>query len=237
MNQLAANHANPVISVIVPVFNGESYLAEALQSILEQDYRPLQVLVVDDGSTDQSAALAETTPDVQVLRKEHSGLAATLNHGIAQATGALLAFLDADDLWLPGKLTCQVAALQNDPTLDMVFCHIRQFRVAPGNGRIERVFSPAQPGVAKTGMMIWHSSFNKVGGFPEGVEHHDFLDWYARACGVGLKSSVLPDVLALRRVHEHNLGRQNPAMKHQKFLNALRANLNRRRQQGAGEHE
>lgn len=237
MNQPTANHDKPVISVIVPVFNGESYLAEALQSILEQDYRPLQVLVVDDGSTDQSAALAETIPGVQVLRKEHSGLAATLNRGVAQATGALLAFLDADDLWLPGKLTYQVTALQNDPTLDMVFCHIQQFRVAPGNGQPERIFSSPQPGVAKIGMAIWHSSFAKVGGFSEGAERHDFLDWYARACGVGLKSSVLPEVLALRRVHEHNLGRQNPAVKHQKFLNALRANLNQRRQQGAGEHE
>jgi hypothetical protein len=156
---------------------------------------------------------------------------------VAQATGELLAFLDADDLWLPGKLAHQATALQNDFTLDMIFCHIQQFRVAPGNGQAERVFSAPQPGVAKLGMVIWRSSFNTVGGFSEGVERHDFLDWYARACSAGLKSSVLPDILALRRVHEHNLGLQNPAAKHQKFLNSLRATINQRRQQGVSDQE
>jgi hypothetical protein len=84
-------------------------------------------------------------------------------------------------------------------------------------------------------MLIWRSSFTKVGAFSEDAERHDFLDWYAKAVGTGLQSTVIPDVLAMRRIHNRNWGRQNEARKQSSFLHTLRAALNKRRQHSLNE--
>jgi len=220
----------PSISVIVPVHNGEHFLYEALQSIKRQNYQPMEVLVIDDGSTDQSAAVAEACSEVRVLRKKHSGLAATLNHGIDHATGQLFAFLDADDRWLPEKLMRQVAELVDRPGLDMVFCHIRQFTSLPdiaGGG--EKCLS-IQAGISKTSMLIRRASFYKVGKFTEDTAYHDFLDWYARAQAFNLSASILPEVLAERRIHNGNMGSLYPDLQRKCYLKTLRAVVRQRHQ-------
>src|ERR671919_44147 len=99
------------ISVVVPVYNGEVYLRPALDSIFRQTLLPAQVLVIDDGSTDGSAEVARRCPNVELLRQENLGAAAARNRGVEAARGELLAFLDADDLWTPEKLHCQVDCL------------------------------------------------------------------------------------------------------------------------------
>jgi glycosyltransferase involved in cell wall biosynthesis len=219
----------PKVSVIVPVYNGERFLGEALQSIVSQNYHPLEVLVVDDGSIDQSAAVAATFPGVRILSKDHSGLAATLNHGIAHATGELFAFLDADDRWLPGKVERQVYALQQKPEMDMVFSHLRQFSMRRDATGDTEEFTPAQPGYSKVTLMIRRSTFMRVGNFTETQGKHDFLDWYARAQSIGLQTDMLPDILVERRIHESNYGRTNPTEQRQRYFTALRASIQQRR--------
>src|SRR4029078_4929566 len=113
---------NPLVSVIIPVFNGERFLGDALSSVQAQDYRPLEVLVADDGSTDASATLAESFAGVRCLRLEHAGVSRARDRGGAASNGEWLAFLDADDIWLPGKISAQVAAARADPELEMMFC-------------------------------------------------------------------------------------------------------------------
>ncbi len=104
-------NAVPSISVVIPCFNGERFLAETLRSVLAQTKIPLEIIVVDDGSTDNSAVLAESFGSiVRVVRQENRGLPATRNRGIGESRGDWIAFLDADDLWLPEKLERQVAA-------------------------------------------------------------------------------------------------------------------------------
>jgi glycosyltransferase involved in cell wall biosynthesis len=222
--------ACPSVSVIIPVYNGERFLLEALDSVLRQNYQPLELLVVDDGSSDQSAALAATLPDVRVLRKEHSGLAATLNYGLAHANGELFAFLDADDRWLPGKLLRQVTELLDRSECDAVFAYVRQFAFMVESGTGREVFSPAQPAIHKSAMLIRRSSFLRAGSFSEESDRHDFLDWYARAALLGLQSYVIPEVLVERRIHDRNTGIQNTEIKYQRFLHTLRAALSQRRQ-------
>lgn len=224
----------PVISVIVPVYNGERFLSEALQSILMQNYQPLEVLVVDDGSTDQSASVAAKFPEVRVLRKMHSGLAATLNYGIRHATGDLLAFLDADDRWLQGKLAIQVAELLQRPELDMVFGYGRQFNFSFGANSEEEVFSAVQPALHKSAMLIRRKSFFLVGDFSEDINSHDFLNWYARAMAFNIQDAVLQDVVFERRIHNENVGRKCPANQRRKYLSTLRAVINQRRQSAQG---
>lgn len=220
-----------LVTVIVPVYNGEAFLGEALDSILAQDHRPLQILVVDDGSSDRSAEVAAGRPGVELLRKPHSGLAATLNHGIGQARGEYLAFLDADDRWLPGKLTRQLDVLRRAPDIDLVFTHARRFSqaaVATASDSPE-IHAPPQPAVCKSALLARRHAFETVGGFAEAADRHDFLDWYARAIAAGLRSHVLPEALAERRIHATNEGRRNPERQRHQYLSTLHAVLQQRR--------
>src|SRR5262245_58223903 len=104
-----------LITVIIPVFNGEAFLAEALESVFGQDYRPLEVIVVDDGSTDTSADVARSFPSVIVVQQSNTGLSGARNAGIQRARGSFLSFLDADDLMAPRRLSKQMDHLSAHP--------------------------------------------------------------------------------------------------------------------------
>jgi glycosyltransferase involved in cell wall biosynthesis len=216
----------PLISVVIPVYNCERYLGEAIRSVLSQDYCPLELIVVDDGSTDDSAAVAGRFPGVQVIRKPHAGIASTHNQGIGRCRGEWLAFLDSDDRWVPGKLARQTRALEEDAGLDMVFGYCRQFRA----GETLAI----QPGLAQCAMLVRRSSFERVGLYNEGRAIHHFVDWYARAQEAGLRSLMLPDIVYERRIHDQNIGRRLPAAQRLGYLRALRESLHRRRQAGTG---
>lgn len=218
------------ISVIIPLFNGERFIAEALASVLSQTFRPLEVLVVDDGSIDNGAQIARAVAGVKVLQKTHTGLAATLNYGVYHAKGDLLAFLDADDRWVADKLAWQVAALVEDPALAMVFGHCRQFTQVQENDEWREIFMSRQPGVHKSGMLIRRHTWETIGEFTEDDGKHDFLDWYARSVELGIKSRVLEPVLFERRVHDQNMGRRIAEHVRTRYLQTLRHSLLRRRQ-------
>lgn len=103
------------VSVIIPCYNAAPFLCETLNSVLAQTYQPLEVLVVDDGSTDESAAIADSYgPPVRVIRQENQGESVARNRGIEEAQGEWIAFLDADDVWKPEKLEKQVAEIAED---------------------------------------------------------------------------------------------------------------------------
>jgi glycosyltransferase involved in cell wall biosynthesis len=103
-----------LISVIIPVYNAEKYLAETVESVLAQTYRPIEIIIVDDGSTDGNRKIAQRFGrPVCYSFKSHQGLGAARNHGITMARGAFCAFLDADDLWVENKLTRQIAVFRD----------------------------------------------------------------------------------------------------------------------------
>ena len=116
----------PLVSVIVPAFNSEATLDETLASVRAQTHRLLEIIVVDDGSTDGTAAIAERHADddarVRVIRKANGGVASARNRGIAEATGTLIAPVDADDLWHPEKIERQLAALNSHENVGLVYC-------------------------------------------------------------------------------------------------------------------
>jgi len=114
---------SPTVSVVIPCYNAAPFLRETLDSVLNQTRPALEVIVVDDGSTDESAAVAESYgPPVRVIRQENRGQSAARNRGMDEARGEWVALLDADDRWLPHKLERHVAALRGAPS-DVVCVH------------------------------------------------------------------------------------------------------------------
>ena len=164
---------NPLVSVMIGVYNGAPYLGEAIESVLAQDYAPLELIVCDDGSTDGSAEVAQAFDGVLVVRQKNAGNGAARNRAIEEATGELYAFLDADDRFVPGKLSLQKAALDADPQLDLVFGHVREF-LSPELDEATRASlrPPApepMPWTAPNLMLIRRDSFHRVGRFATDV--------------------------------------------------------------------
>ena len=219
------------MSVIVPAFDAERYLGEALESVLEQTHGPADVIVVDDGSTDGTAQVAESFgAPVRCLRRERAGVAAALNAGVQAARGELLAFLDADDLWVREKLELQVAALAADPRLDLVLGHMSEFRSpdlsAEESARLA-MRSGSVPGASRGTMLIRREAFMRVGQFATGWTLGEFVEWYARAVDAGLQVQMLPEVLMERRLHRANSGIRD-ADSRADYVRVVRAILERR---------
>jgi glycosyltransferase involved in cell wall biosynthesis len=220
----------PLVSVIVPAYNAAPFIAEALESVLRQDYRPIEVIVVDDGSADATAEIARSFgPPVLVLGQAHAGIGAARNAAIAAAYGELLAFLDADDLWTPGKLSRQVSQLEADSSLDMVFGQAVEFRTADDGRIVER---PPASGLLPGAALIRMDAFHRVGWFRTNLRVGEFIDWYARATESGLRSAIRSEPVLRRRIHKSNTGTIDKAACVD-YISVVRAALERRRRTGS----
>jgi glycosyltransferase involved in cell wall biosynthesis len=228
---------NPLVSVIIPVYNCELYLREAVESVLAQTSSRLEIIVVDDSSTDGSANVARSFGEcVRYVRQEHGGIGAARNRGVVMARGELLAFLDADDIWMPDKLELQLGALRFRNAPDMVFGQVEQF-VSPELDEDEqrKLHCPSETaaGYHPGAMLIRRCSFMAVGQFAVNLQVGEFIDWYARAVDKGLTGAVLPDTVLRRRIHLANTTiRQRAAQTD--YLKVLKASLDRRRALSAG---
>jgi glycosyltransferase involved in cell wall biosynthesis len=220
------------ISVIVPVRDGERYLAEALESILRQSAPPFEVIVVDDGSTDATPTVAARYgPVVRYARQPPAGVSAAVNLGLKLALGEYLAFLDADDLWVTGKLALQLQALQQSPRIDLVFGHVTEFWSPELDGSIRnglREPSADLPGYCRGTMLVSRRAFSRVGPFDTRWTVGEFVDWYARAAEAGLAAHMLPTVLLHRRLHAANSSRRATEAR-MDYVRIARAVLERRR--------
>jgi glycosyltransferase involved in cell wall biosynthesis len=223
-----------LISCIVPVFNGEKYLGEALQSILRQTHRPLEIIVADDGSTDGTAAVVSAYgARVRHLKQSNSGPAAARNLGLRAAQGDFVAFLDADDLWHPEKLERQLARFQARPELDYCVAHAQNFWI-PELIEEEKKFrdhriSKALPGYITTTLLARRALFDAVGQFDTALGHGDATDWFLRAAEHGAVSELLPDVLLYRRLHRANRTRHLASGSRNEFLHLVKKSLDQRR--------
>jgi glycosyltransferase involved in cell wall biosynthesis len=232
------NDARERISVLIPVYNGEAYLGEAIDSVLAQSYRPLEVVVVDDGSEDAGGEVARGYGDpVRYHRQPRAGNGAARNRAVALATGELLLFLDADDRLAPGALERLAGALERDPWLQAVYGHVREF-LSPdldADARV-RLRPPVDrvAGCLPTNMLLRRDAFQHVGWFATGLRVGVTVDWSARAQELGLRSVLLDDVLFERRLHAANNGiREREHRSH--YLQVVKAALDRRRALQRGE--
>jgi len=222
-----------LVSCIVPVFNGERYLAEALDSILAQTWRPLEVIVVDDGSTDGTASVAARYGDrITCIRQPNAGPAAARNRGIDTANGPFLAFLDADDLWHGNKLARQMARFEARPELEISLTLVRNFWTPEVREEEERLRGHrfAQPirAYSPPAMLARRAVFGRVGRFDTALRMGEDNDWFLRAAEAGIVIEFMDEVLTFRRMHDSNLGRDY-AGTFDALPDIVKASLDRRR--------
>ena len=220
------------VSVIIPSYNAAKYLPEALESILNQTRKADEIILIDDGSTDNTEQLISSYPEVIYFKQENSGTAAALNEGIKKSSGDILAFLDADDIWMPDKINLQLNALQQNPAIDMIFGWIEQF-ISPELAEQEKSKIEFQQGAMigrhKSTWLIKREAFYKVGFFKGSFALEEFLDWYMKAKENGLTEIIIEQTLARRRIHDSNASRLNKNLR-KEFPRLLKAALDRRRQ-------
>ena len=222
-----------LISAVIPVSNGERYLADAIESALEQSYKPIEIIVVDDGSTDRSGEIARSFgTSITYVLEPHSGIAAARNKGIAMAHGSFFAFLDADDMWTENKLMLQMKVLKENPDVDWVFGHVKQF-ISPDidaeSGRKIQIPQEVMPGYIPSTVLIRRESFSRVGFFGDTWQIGEFIDWYLRAREQGLKSVMLNEIVSKRRIHDDNIGIRRHAERTD-YVRILKSSLDRQRQ-------
>lgn len=221
-----------LVSVIINVYNGVPYLAEAIESVLAQSYRTVELIVVDDGSDDGTAELAQGYgPVLRYVHQPRAGIGAARNRGVELAQGDYLAFLDADDRFAPDKLDRQMAAFAADPDLDMVFGHMTEF-ISPelDAATAARFRAPVRdaPWRMTNLMLVTRDAFFRVGPFSTTLRVGVGVDWYARASEAGLKELVVPVVVLERRLHGANNGIRELESRPQ-YLRVLKAHLDRQR--------
>lgn len=214
-------------SVVIPAYNAARTLADALQSVFSQSLPPAEVIVVDDGSDDETAALAAAfDPGVRVLKQQNSGPGSATSYGMRQAGSPLVATLDADDIWLENKLEMQLEKLAGNPVLSAVFCKQRQFRHGyPDDGRGE-----IRSGLNRSSMLIYRHVFEAVGDIadPPG-KVGDMIDWLARVRETGFQFDEIDQVLVLRRIIGGSLSSGGNPDKNKGYLAVAHRAMMRRR--------
>ena len=193
----------PLVSVVVPVYNVEGFLREALDSLFAQDYEPFEVVVVDDGSTDGSGAIARSYPGVRYLRQENQGPAAARNAGIAAARGEIVAFADADDVQLPTRLSVQVGYLIEHPEISATLG--RQVWITPPPGAVPDVVWGDLDGIPAMTMVARRRTLAELGGFDPRLRGPEDTDLLIRMREGGHRFVVLPEIVMRRRYHGENL--------------------------------
>jgi glycosyltransferase involved in cell wall biosynthesis len=225
----------PLISVVIPAYNGEAFLEQAIQSAVEQTWPRTEVVVVDDGSTDRSAEIAASYP-VELVRQENRGVAAARNRGLEEARGDLLSFLDQDDMLRPEKLERQFEALQAQPEAGVSSCQMRIF-LEPGcpvpdwidPDLLGREVHSLQLGT----ILAWRRTFEQIGHFDESYRWGNDTDWFMRSREAEVPIARVSDALMLYRVHDQNESLRVGVPVLQDTLSAVHASVRRRRADAA----
>lgn len=217
--------ADWLVSAIMPAYNSSAYIAEAIRSVLDQDYNNLELIVVDDGSSDDTTALARSFGErVTVIQQSNKGPAAARNRGAQEARGELLAFIDSDDVWSPGKVRAQVDYLQAHPDVGVVYGRLIRWLEkedgtfdpppAPGSPPTERPVAPDRSGwiypellldsvIWVVTAMVRRPIWEALGGMDESLRCGEDYDFFIRASRI-CRMHELDEVLAAYRIHRQS---------------------------------
>jgi glycosyltransferase involved in cell wall biosynthesis len=222
-----------LISVIIPVYNAAAFLAEAIGSVRAQAYTPLEIIVVDDGSTDQTAVVVQQLgSDIRYVYQENQGPAAARNHGLTLAQGEIIAFLDADDLWTTDKLAQQVPYLLANEETQVVWGNT-QVRAYQAD---ETLFPPLPPKwMPVLGSMICRKGlFTTAGGFDPKLRFGEDIDWLMRLREQQIVIQKSPALALIYRVRPGSMTYDKTLEELGMFDNIRRALQRKRNNEGEG---
>lgn len=228
--------AMPFVSVIMPAYNCERFITEAVESVRRQNHRPLEVIIVDDGSTDgTSAQVKNLGKDIRYVHQSNRGPAAARNRGIAMAKGEVIAFLDADDYWPAHKLEIQLARMNKDPEIEVVLGRIQCTGTLTEADRKIRFEGPDNTmiNICLGSGVFRKSVFEKVGVFDESLRHFEDHDWFLRAREKDVSMVILENITLHYRRHENSMSRRKRA-DDPTMIQILKKSLDRRRQDNKG---
>ena len=210
------------VSIVIPTYNRAGFVREAITSVLQQDYPDVDLIVVDDGSRDDTAAVVSGFgPAVRYLYQENRGVSAARNRGVAASTGGLIAFLDSDDLWLPNKVSAQVAYFEAHP--DAQACHTDEIWIRRGVRVNERRIHRKHGGwqflaslprclISPSAVMLRRTLWDRLGGFDETLPACEDYDLWLRLTATA-PVGFLPERLVVKRGgHADQLSRRTPVL-------------------------
>jgi len=223
----------PLVSVILPVYNGQRFLKQALSSVTSQTYLPMEILVINDGSTDESVKVAESFEGVNIISQKNQGNAAALNRGIKECQGDFISFLDADDCWAVNKTRLQMEFLSHQKDFDCVAGWFQNFfqpgiKIPPEVNK-EILLNPDLGKMLSLGTLLApRDLFVKVDLFNHTLKIGFDLDWFVRARDLGIKIGKIPRIVMYRRLHDSNISYQvDPGQ----LVNIFRSSIRRKESQ------
>ena len=245
--------SNPLVSIIIPAYNSEKYIAETLTSVLSQAYRPIEIIVVDDGSTDKTAKILKgcqtdktnesSEINLTYIYQQNSGPSKARNTGIKAAKGEYIAFLDADDLWTKTKLEKQVNYMTNNSDVSLVFGDMSVFdskgiiidssfkkygypQCDEGRKVLNAFENLLERNYISTGtVFLKKGCFNKAGYFDESIRHGEDYDLWLRV-SLMYEIGCIPEVLRLKRMHDSNLSKSEESFYRSKIYILDKINRN-----------
>lgn len=223
-----------LVSIIIPVFNAEKYVAEAIHSVLSQTYKNTELICINDKSTDNSLSVLESFGKEIILvnNEDNYGTAESRNQGIRMARGEFIAFLDNDDVWENNKLEVQMNQFRSNPHLDISFSYMQCFISPELNEETHNLhYCPPEPipGHIPSTILIKKTSFERVGYFDSRWKNGESVDWLFKAREAGLNFGDVDEVLVKRRIHETNKGVLDSSTSKSEYFRIIKESLNRRR--------
>lgn len=200
--------SNPLVSAIISVQNGEEFLAQAIESVLAQDYEPLELLIVLGNSVDRTEEIARSYEETRCILQNGRGIAAASNIGIHNARGSLVAFLSHDDLWKPKKLSTQVGYMMEHSELQYTTARVKFFlepRYDMPSGFRRELLTGDHIGHIMETLVAKKNLFEKMGYFDPKLKFALDVDWFSRARDMKIPTAVIPEVLLLKRIHDSNV--------------------------------
>lgn len=237
METLLTLGAEPSVDVVIPVYNGAPYIERALRSVLAQDLPPSQIIVIDDGSTDDTAGIVQAVQSSVPIRytyQPNRGLSSARNAGIRLSKSSYVAFLDADDEWYPHKLSSQLALFRDSvlENLGAVYCRYDvideesrlrtdQFIVEPGPANrgylFDKIIGANRITGSGSGILVRRACFERVGSFDESLTASEDWDMWLRLAE-HYQFDFVPEKLVKIRVHSQNMQRDSIRMYHNSLI-------------------